>query len=120
MQLYFSGNVSFRHKIKGSWFIQELCRNINAYARRDDVISLIIRTTKCVANNYFFEDNDVNGIQKQMPLFISTLTKKFYLTKSKDRNLLLHFSNRHSTLITTIAQLRDKVNSLHSGSEKPK
>ncbi|KAK4873489.1 hypothetical protein RN001_015518 [Aquatica leii] len=47
------GSVANRHIYRGTWFIQELCRNLNAYGRRDDVLTLLIRTTKCITNNYY-------------------------------------------------------------------
>lgn len=96
-----------------------MCRNINGYGRRDDVISLITRTTKGVANNYFYyDDPDVKDIQKQMPMFISTLTRKFYLTKSKDRNGFLHLIEEHKQLVETVKELGVKVNILYQHYEK--
>lgn len=110
----FLGNYSYRHKLKGSWFIQELCKNILAYGRREDVVSIITRTSKCVANSYFLDEKDVSTyVRKQMPIFISTLRRKFYLTKSKERNLLLSFIKEHNDIAETVYDLKEKVNVLY-------
>ncbi|KAF5287192.1 hypothetical protein FQA39_LY16011 [Lamprigera yunnana] len=100
---------SCRNIVKGSWFIQELCRNFNAYGRRDDVVTLLLRVTKCVANGYYHlheDDNSEKILGKQMPLFISTLSKKFYLTYSKDRKLLMYVKKQQKLLTKTIKELK--------------
>ncbi|KAB0791990.1 hypothetical protein PPYR_13951 [Photinus pyralis] len=100
------GTRSYRHTLLGSWFIQELCRNFNAHGRRDDVISLLLRITKCVAYNHYHvaKDNGRKVIVKQMPLLLSTLTKKFYLCKSKDRNLLLQLKKKQEEMLELLAE----------------
>lgn len=95
-----------------------MCRNINGYGRRDDVISLITRTIKGVANNYFYEEEDGTEVRKQMPLLISTLARKFYFTKSKDRNYLLRFINEHKSMRKTVKELEAKVDVLYKNYEK--
>lgn len=105
----------------GTWFIQEMCRNFSAFGRRDDVVSLLIRTTKCVATNYYhisedpayFAEMKQVKIKKQMPLFVSTLTKKFYLTKSKDRNLMLHLLQQQDEIMKTLEDVKKKVDSMY-------
>lgn len=119
--LYSLGNYSFRHKLKGSWFIQELCKNILAYGRREDVVSIITRTTKCVANSYFLVEEEVsNYVQKQMPLFISTLTRRFYLTRSKERYHFLDFIQQHNALVEAVCNLQGKVDLLYEHYRKEK
>ncbi|XP_017786301.1 PREDICTED: caspase-6-like [Nicrophorus vespilloides] len=81
------GEVSFRVETEGSWFIQELCNNIDSHGRDEDMHSLATRVIKCVACNYYFEEE--TETKKQMPIFLSTLTKKFYLTMSKRRQNML-------------------------------
>ncbi|KAG5899360.1 hypothetical protein JTB14_036849 [Gonioctena quinquepunctata] len=112
------GNVSFRHSLNGSWFIQELCKNFSAYGKRDDVISLIIRTTKCVCSNYFhYEETE---FKKQMPMFVSTLTRKFYLNRNKDRSLLLNVLKTNEEILKEVKVLKDKVDRLMGKEEDKK
>lgn len=47
----------------------------------------MIRIAKCVAGNHYYK-NGAN-YEKQMPVYISRLTRKFYLNRNKDRDLLL-------------------------------
>lgn len=79
--------MSFRDTLKGSWFIQEFCKNALAYGKIEDVVSIVTRTAKCVANAYYVIEQSV--LSKQMPTSISTLTRKFYLTSNKHRQFLL-------------------------------
>ncbi|CAH1372229.1 unnamed protein product [Tenebrio molitor] len=110
------GNVSFRDPKTGTWFIQELCKNFSAYGRRDDVISLITRTTKCLCRNYYHNDQD--AIKKQMPVFVSTLKKKFYLNRSKERNVLIKLIENQEAMQESIDELEKKVNELLQDKEK--
>lgn len=114
-----------RNIVHGTWFIQELCKNFSAYGRRDDVISLLIRTTKCVANGYFYiqkfaneDEADSKRIKKQMPIFVSTLTKKFYLTKSKDRNLVLNVIENQKDILNGIKELHNKIDEIAKSIKK--
>ncbi|XP_066255947.1 caspase-6-like [Euwallacea similis] len=98
------GNMSYRHPVTGTWFIQELCRNFSMYGRRDDVISLITRTMKCVCGNYYLQlENEISA--KQMPIFVSTLTKKFYLNRNKDRHLLLEINRKQDELLELVREI---------------
>ncbi|KAL1517926.1 hypothetical protein ABEB36_001625 [Hypothenemus hampei] len=88
-------NYSYRNEYSGTWFIQELCKNFLSYGKRDDVLSIVTRIIKCVCGNYYHHDkNESEDFQKQMPVFVSTLTKKFFLNRNKDRHLLLE-TNKH-------------------------
>ncbi|XP_044754330.1 caspase-6-like [Coccinella septempunctata] len=98
------GSVSFRNNESGSWFIQELCRNFSTYGRRDDVITLLLRTNKCVARNYVSE----YGCQ-QMPVFISTLNKMFYLNRNKDRSALQEFNQNNDEILRSLNDLNMRV-----------
>ncbi|KAF5287190.1 hypothetical protein FQA39_LY16009 [Lamprigera yunnana] len=98
------GSVSNRHISRGTWFIQELCRNLNAYGRRDDVLSILIRTTKCVVHNYYNIDENSQLI-KQIPLFISTLSRKFYLGVGKDRCALAWITENQKEILRRIQTL---------------
>lgn len=94
------GNESFRDPSAGTWLVQELCKNITSYGRRDDMISIVTRTIKCVSGNYFVED----GI-KQMPIFVSTLSRKFYLNRNKDRDLLLKVKKDQEEILEKLKQI---------------
>ncbi|XP_060520241.1 caspase-6-like [Cylas formicarius] len=102
------GNVSFRNPLTGTWFIQELCKNFAAYGRRDDVLTMLIRVNKCVTGNYYNYNKKVSrDIQKQMPIFISTLSKKFYLNRNKDRDMLLQIKKRLDRIGNDTAEILD-------------
>ncbi|XP_050309740.1 caspase-1-like [Anthonomus grandis grandis] len=97
--------VSFRNPLTGTWFIQELCKNFSSYGRRDDVISLITRTTKCVSNSYFVMHEDDKTVLKQMPIYVSTLSRKFYLNRNKDRHLLLEMNRKQDEIHQMLEEL---------------
>ncbi|KAF5290287.1 hypothetical protein FQR65_LT11621 [Abscondita terminalis] len=97
--------VSLRHPTRGSWFIQELCKNFSAYGRRDDVVTLLLRVSKCVTHNYYHVDDvkdKKNVLIKQMPVIVSTLSKKFYLSKSKDRKAMINIREQQQKLLETV------------------
>lgn len=104
--LFFTGNVSYRNTETGTFFIQELCKNFTAYGRRDDLISLLTRTNKCVAT---YNVEEMNQVYKQMPMFVSTLTKKFYLTHSKDRNHILAIKEYKNELESEVRKLLNGI-----------
>lgn len=101
------GNVSYRHTESGSWFIQELCKNITAYGRRDDLVSIITRVSKCVAYHYQHEN------YKQMPCFISTLTRKFYLCKSKERGFLFDLMEQNKQLLNKLEKMEKTIEAMN-------
>ncbi|XP_066148219.1 caspase-7-like [Euwallacea fornicatus] len=102
------GNQSYRHTVSGTWFIQELCKNFTMYGRRDDVISLVTRTMKCICGNYYHE-NEISVFEKQMPIFVSTLTKKFYLNRNKDRHLLLEIRDKQDEMLELLKEIWEFV-----------
>ncbi|XP_018567841.1 caspase-3 [Anoplophora glabripennis] len=104
------GNVSYRNSLTGTWFIQELCKNITGYGKRDDVFSIITRTTKCVCGNYFYHESGVN--KKQMPVCMSTLSKKFYLNRNKDRALVLMSRNYYDDVLKHVKEIKESVDTL--------
>lgn len=106
------GSESYRNIFNGTWFIQEMCRNFLAYGHLEDVTSLLIRTSKCVSRKYTTDDEDHNRIRKQMPLFVSTLTRKFYLTKSKSRNLVFEVLYKTKELEEGLAKLKEKCDQI--------
>ncbi|XP_004871686.1 caspase-10 [Heterocephalus glaber] len=66
------GYVSFRHKEKGSWFIQSLCNHLkNLVPRRQDILSILTAVNQDVS-----QQADASGRKKQMPQPAFTLRKK--------------------------------------------
>ncbi|KAG8233289.1 hypothetical protein J437_LFUL012224 [Ladona fulva] len=74
------GHYSWRHPEKGSWFIQDLCKELNKDARTKDILSIVTNTLRRVAYTRFSSTPtraDMNRRQ-QMPVFSSTLTRFLY------------------------------------------
>lgn len=69
-----------------------------------------MRISKCIAGNYYHLEN--NKIKKQIPVFISTLTKKFYLNRNKDRDLLLRIDGELEKMQKGIRVIKDSVQKL--------
>lgn len=47
-----------------------------------------------------------------MPVFISTFTRKFYLNRNKDRDLLLRVDRELETMQKDIKEIKDSVGKL--------
>lgn len=75
-----------------------------------------MRTTKCLCRNYYVSDEDV--VKKQMPIFISTLQKKFYLNRSKDRNAWIKLLENQESLKNELKEVKEKVSELLVEKEK--
>lgn len=63
-----------------------------------------------MCRNYYFADD--SKLKKQIPVYISTLRKKFYLNRSKDRDVILHCVNEQTKMREKINELEKKVNEL--------
>lgn len=76
---------SSRNELYGSWFIQTLCKKIDALSATQDLESIITEVKRDVAidkqheeyNKRTFEMN----VNKQMPVMTSTLIRKLFLKK---------------------------------------
>lgn len=88
----FSGNVSFRDILDGTWYIQELCKNISSYAKTKDILSILTYTHRDVANKYEVS-KDLKHLLKQMPCFLTTLRKHFFLLHKDKRNQQIKYPN---------------------------
>ncbi|XP_011202747.2 caspase-3 [Bactrocera dorsalis] len=83
----FEKYYSFRNVENGSWFIQSLCdvfiaaaRKPEAYDKGSDLLRLLTAVNRKVAYEYqSLAKVDVLNQMKEMPNFLSTLTKTFYL-----------------------------------------
>lgn len=71
------------------------------------MLSLIMRLSKNVAVNYYYVEDD--ELLKQMPVFISTLTRKFYLNRNKDRDLLLRLDAEMEVIHKEIMDIKKYV-----------
>ncbi|XP_037947129.1 caspase-3-like [Teleopsis dalmanni] len=83
----FEKYFSFRNVENGSWFIQSLCAVLNeartneaATAQGAELLRLLTAVNRKVAYEYqSFAKNEALNQMKEMPNFLSTLTKLFYL-----------------------------------------
>ncbi|CAG9827706.1 unnamed protein product [Diabrotica balteata] len=119
------GNCAFRNTYTGSWFIQELCKNFIAYGRKEEVISLIIRVTKCVSGNYYsngtYPDTNIEYYNaKQMPFFISTLRKKFYLNRNKERDAILRIAETNEDILKILVQIKSQLDTIFANEQEKK
>ncbi|XP_072397309.1 caspase-7-like isoform X2 [Diabrotica undecimpunctata] len=112
------GNCAFRSPYTGSWFIQELCKNFIAYGRKEEVVSLIIRVTKCVSGNYYYAKEYSNA--KQMPFFISTLRKKFYLNRNKERDAILRIAETNEDILKILVEIKTQLDNIFANEEEKK
>lgn len=94
---FFSEYYSFRNVENGSWFIQSLCSVFDEAAANEALYSpkgaeflrLLTAVNRMVA--YEYQSNakyEALNQMKEMPNFLSTLTKTFYLrVKRQNRNV---------------------------------
>ncbi|CAO1363154.1 unnamed protein product [Diamesa hyperborea] len=93
----FALHFSFRNTLKGSWFIQALCQELNAEKFKtnleDDLLTILTKVNKNVGTqmtnfestltkplNVAFGKYPESNKIKQMPIIVSMLTKQLYLT----------------------------------------
>lgn len=67
------GYVSWSHLQKGSWFVQALVDVFGSYAKREDVVSMLVRVNGKVANEF-----ESYNRKKQIPAPVVMLTKKVF------------------------------------------
>ncbi|XP_014870092.1 caspase-3-like [Poecilia latipinna] len=73
------GFYSWRNTSNGSWFIQSLCESLNKFSGQLELMQIMTRVNHKVA--FHFESaSDLPGFsgKKQIPCFVSMLTKDFY------------------------------------------
>ncbi|XP_004523240.1 caspase-3 [Ceratitis capitata] len=83
----FEDHYSFRNTTTGSWFIQSLCSVLNEAADSIEAqnagaefLRLLTAVNRKVAYEYqSYSDNELINEKKEMPNFMSTLTKTFFL-----------------------------------------
>ncbi|CAO1443214.1 unnamed protein product [Diamesa hyperborea] len=81
-----NGHFAYRHTFKGSWFIQALCKELNAEKLKtylhDDFLGMLTRVNKRVANKNI-NSGAHHGV-KQMPIIVSMLTKTLCFTPKNE------------------------------------
>ncbi|XP_071828706.1 caspase-6-like [Apostichopus japonicus] len=75
------GYYSFRELYKGTWFIQDLTRVLNEFGRNGDFIRMLTVVNKLVSERAIQGSGkpELEG-KKQMPCFLSKLTRQLHLT----------------------------------------
>lgn len=73
-----SGYASFRDRVKGTWYIQELCQVIDEYGDKNHMLDLLIMVNDKVSQRSAHKDGKIVG---QLPEAKITLRRKFYLPK---------------------------------------
>jgi hypothetical protein len=92
--------------VPNRYFIKQLCNNINEYSKKYDIIDLVSCFYDC---------------KMSVPLVISTLTRKFYLTPNNERQHYLSIIENHDKLeerLTSIKLGIDKIQELQQKKKK--
>ncbi|XP_055590348.1 caspase-like [Uranotaenia lowii] len=76
-------HTAFRNTSSGSWFIQELCHELNENGQRYDLQTLLTFVVQRVAHNYESEmpRTPEYHLKKQTPCFVSMLTRLLLFNK---------------------------------------
>ncbi|NXK54933.1 CASP3 protein, partial [Chauna torquata] len=72
------GYYSWRNAAEGSWFIQSLCRVLREYARKLELMQILTRVNRRVAEYESCSTRQDFNAKKQIPCIVSMLTKEFY------------------------------------------
>lgn len=73
-----SGYYSYRDTVKGSWFVEALCKVLNERTDDLDIFGIVTLINQTVAYNY---DSGDENAYKQMPCVVSMLTKLILFKK---------------------------------------
>ncbi|NXI64823.1 CASP3 protein, partial [Anseranas semipalmata] len=72
------GYYSWRNAAEGSWFIQSLCRMLREHARKLELMQILTRVNRRVAEYESCSTRQDFNAKKQIPCIVSMLTKEFY------------------------------------------
>ncbi|XP_005149203.1 caspase-3 [Melopsittacus undulatus] len=72
------GYYSWRNAAEGSWFIQSLCKMLREHARKLELMQILTRVNRKVAEYESFSTQRDFNAKKQIPCIVSMLTKEFY------------------------------------------
>lgn len=74
----YDGNISVRDQKNGTWFIQELCQQLEINVSDDLMSILTVVSRKVALRNGEIEHQGKIEPTKQIPIIVSSLTKKVY------------------------------------------
>ncbi|NXC20575.1 CASP3 protein, partial [Corythaeola cristata] len=72
------GYYSWRNSAEGSWFIQSLCKMLKEHARKLELLQILTRVNRRVAEYESCSTRQDFNAKKQIPCIVSMLTKEFY------------------------------------------
>ncbi|XP_051474928.1 caspase-3 [Apus apus] len=72
------GYYSWRNSAEGSWFIQSLCKVLKEHARKLELMQILTRVNRRVAEYESCSTRQDFNAKKQIPCIVSMLTKEFY------------------------------------------
>lgn len=76
--LFSPGYYSWRNSAEGSWFIQSLCKMLKEHARKLELMQILTRVNRRVAEYESCSTREDFNAKKQIPCIVSMLTKEFY------------------------------------------
>lgn len=72
------GYYSWRNSVQGSWFIQSLCEMLQKHAGKLELMQILTRVNRKVAEYESCSTQQDFNAKKQIPCIVSMLTKEFY------------------------------------------
>ncbi|GLG96498.1 Caspase-1, partial [Gryllus bimaculatus] len=99
----YEGRVAYRDTDDGTWYISELCKEMDQSAKSDDLLTMLTRVNRQVALT------KENFQEKQMPSLQSTLTRKIYFF-TDDRH-------KQSISNSSLQEIHSKLDRLLNASE---
>ncbi|KAF4791762.1 Caspase-3 [Turdus rufiventris] len=72
------GYYSWRNSAEGSWFIQSLCQVLKEHAKNLELLQILTRVNRRVAEYESCSTRQDFNAKKQIPCIVSMLTKDFY------------------------------------------
>ncbi|XP_005230888.1 caspase-3 [Falco peregrinus] len=72
------GYYSWRNSAEGSWFIQSVCEVLKEHGRKLELMQILTRVNRRVAEYVSCSTRQDFNAKKQIPCIVSTLTKEFY------------------------------------------
>ncbi|XP_030094647.1 caspase-3 isoform X2 [Serinus canaria] len=72
------GYYSWRNSVQGSWFIQSLCEMLQKHAGKLELMQILTRVNRKVAEYESCSTLQDFNAKKQIPCIVSMLTKEFY------------------------------------------
>lgn len=79
------GFYSYRNREKGSWFIQELCNQLEQYYKTTDLLSILTFVIGAVAYGKQTITSNEKNSKKQLPHINSQLTKLLYFMPTPEK-----------------------------------